>query len=110
MARDVIGSTIRFRRNTSDGWAAVDTVLGPGEPGYERDTGKLKVGDGHTKWNDLDYFIADEYITALIHQILSDEGVDGDVLALIDHINSATPHPVYDDGPSLLLLYENAKV
>lgn len=27
-----------------------------------------------------------------------------------DHINSLTPHPVYDDGPSLFLLYENAKV
>ncbi len=26
------------------------------------------------------------------------------------HVNSETPHPVYDDGPSLALLYENAKV
>lgn len=26
------------------------------------------------------------------------------------HINSPTPHPVYDDGPSFELLYQNAKV
>lgn len=26
------------------------------------------------------------------------------------HIHSATPHPVYDDGPSLVLKYRNAKV
>lgn len=26
------------------------------------------------------------------------------------HVNSETPHPVYDDGPSLALLYANAKV
>jgi hypothetical protein len=29
---------------------------------------------------------------------------------LLEHINAETPHPVYDDGPSLALLYENAKV
>lgn len=27
---------------------------------------------------------------------------------LQEHINSSTPHPVYDDGPSLVLLFENA--
>lgn len=27
-----------------------------------------------------------------------------------NHINSDLPHPVYDDGPSLALIYENAKV
>lgn len=26
------------------------------------------------------------------------------------HVNSPTPHPIYDDGPSLFLLYQNAKV
>lgn len=29
---------------------------------------------------------------------------------LLEHINSETPHPVYDDGPDLAILYENAKV
>lgn len=36
-------------------------------------------------------------------------GMSGDA-SLIDHVDSPTPHPVYDDGPSLALLYENAKV
>ena len=32
--------------------------------------------------------------------------------SLTDHVNSPTPHPAYDspDGPSLVLLYQNAKV
>lgn len=30
-------------------------LLGPGEPGFEIDTGKLKVGNGIDKWNDLPY-------------------------------------------------------
>lgn len=38
-----------------------------------------------------------------------DPGVDGDT-AVLAHIDAELPHPVYDDGPSLLLIYENAKV
>lgn len=30
--------------------------------------------------------------------------------AVHTHIHDATPHPVYDDAPSLVLLYHNAKV
>lgn len=30
--------------------------------------------------------------------------------SLSDHIISESPHPVYDDGPSLDILYQNAKV
>lgn len=42
-------------------------------------------------------------------------GLDGDdggatAIALQAHIDSPTPHAIYDDGPSLALLYENAKV
>lgn len=36
-------------------------------------------------------------------------GESADAL-LIEHINAATPHTAYDDGPSFALLYENAKV
>lgn len=40
------------------------------------------------------------------------EGPPGpsDLAALNEHINADEPHPAYDDGPSLFLLYENAKV
>lgn len=33
-----------------------------------------------------------------------------DPAALQAHISSPNPHPIYDDGPSLALLYQNAKV
>lgn len=84
---------IRFRRDFSDRWAQINPVLKEGEPGHEKDTGRLKIGDGESKWLDLPY--------------IDGENVD-DVIQ--DHINSPTPHPVYDDGPSLVLLYLNAKV
>lgn len=38
------------------------------------------------------------------------EGADYADTLMIAHVHSETPHPVYDDGPSLLLIYENAKV
>lgn len=90
---------IRFqlRRGKAAFWVDQNPVLHDGEPGYETDKHRLKVGDGATHWNDLPYFGGD----------LSDLPDDS---ALALHINSATPHPVYDDGPSLALIYENAKV
>lgn len=84
-------TTIKIRRGTSVSWTAVNPILSAGEPGVEIDTGQMKVGDGITFWNDLPY-----------------TGTGG--LILDGHINSLLPHPVYDDGPSLTLLYENAKV
>ena len=88
---------IQLRRGKAAFWADENPVLHHGEPGYETDTGRLKIGDGETFWNELEYFGGD----------LSDLPDDS---ALAIHINSATPHPVYDDGPSLALIYQNAKV
>jgi hypothetical protein len=42
------------------------------------------------------------------------DGIDGDgsgfAIVLDEHVVDTSPHPVYDDGPSFSLLYENAKV
>lgn len=40
------------------------------------------------------------------------EGPPGEVSLemLSSHVESQNPHPAYDDGPSFLLLYQNAKV
>ena len=46
---------IKFRRDTSDNWNNVNPVLAAGEPGYEIDTHRLKVGDGSTDWQNLPY-------------------------------------------------------
>lgn len=87
--------TIRFRRGARARLQDVNPKLFQGEPVYETDTGRLKIGDGESPWNDLPYFATSS---------------SGGAADLEDHVNSPTPHPVYDDGPSLFLLYENAKV
>lgn len=45
--------TIKTRRGTSVQWSSANPVLEAGEPGYETDTGVLKIGDGSTKYNSL---------------------------------------------------------
>lgn len=50
-----IKATIQFRRGNAAEWTTVNPILYPGEPGFELDTGGLKVGDGITPWNQLPY-------------------------------------------------------
>ena len=47
--------TIKLRRDTATNWTSNNTVLAEGEFGYEKDTGKLKIGDGETAWASLPY-------------------------------------------------------
>lgn len=48
---------IRFRRGTASSWSSANTVLLSGEPGWESDTNKIKIGDGATAWNSLAYLV-----------------------------------------------------
>jgi hypothetical protein len=96
-----MSAQIQLRRGSAAFWNSENPILHPGEPGVELHPGhpvKLKFGDGVTPWRELPY---------------SPEGgadIPVDQASLADHINAAEPHPVYDNGPSLYLLYENAKV
>jgi hypothetical protein len=92
-----MGAQIQLRRGKAIFWASENPILHQGEPGLETDTRKVKYGDGVTPWLALPYASGGADIPV-------------DQASLADHINSPTPHPVYDDGPSLALLYENAKV
>lgn len=59
MAEVVLNTIFQLKRGNSDAWTAKNPVLRAAEPGYELDTGKLKIGDGSTAWNDLKYFGGD---------------------------------------------------
>lgn len=61
--------TFRLRRDTALRWAEVNPVLALAEPGYETNTGYMKIGDGITAWNQLPYFVPDE-----------SDGDDGEVI------------------------------
>ena len=50
---------IQLRHDTAENWIAANPTLLDGEVGVETDTQKLKIGDGETDWNSLDYFFSE---------------------------------------------------
>ena len=48
-------TTIKFRRDTSANWTSVNPIPAQGEPCYETDTGKLKIGNGSDNYIALPY-------------------------------------------------------
>lgn len=93
----------KLRRDNQEAWALVNPVLQAGEPGLETNTGRYKIGNGTHRWSDLPYFIDEPGVVSLIETYLS----GGSTGPLEQHVSSATPHPEYDDLPSLSLLFEN---
>lgn len=77
---------IQFRRGTAAEWFAVNPVLDDGEPGFETDTGKLKIGDGVSTWNGLSYFAGSGGVGT--------PGADG----AMGPAGPAVPGPPGDDG------------
>jgi hypothetical protein len=71
---------ILLRRGTATEWTNANPVLDAGEPGFETITGKLKIGDGTTAWNSLDYVANDFEITDLGDVIITDPEA-GQILA-----------------------------
>ena len=74
----------QMRRNTSAGAAASNPILAAGEPGFETDTGKLKIGDGSTEWVDLGY--------------AGQTGIVDDVNTLIQLKNIGQYNPVWNNA------------
>ena len=54
MATEIL-TTFQLKRGTAQRWIEVNPILKQGEPGFEYDTGKLKIGDGIKHWLELDY-------------------------------------------------------
>lgn len=73
---------IKLRRDTAANFTSKNPVLGIGEPAYETDTKKLKIGDGTTAYNSLGYFAGEGGSTFNVVQPL--KLVDGTLTLQID--------------------------
>lgn len=56
MAEKTLNTRQKQKYDTSINWTSNNPVLLAGEIGIESDTNKMKVGDGTTAWNNLEYF------------------------------------------------------
>lgn len=52
---EIVRTTFQLRRGYKAIWEKNNPILAQGEPGFVIDENKLKIGDGITPWNDLDY-------------------------------------------------------
>lgn len=55
MAKEIYTTIFQLKRGTANRWRELNPILEAGEPGFELDTGKLKIGDGTSNWKDLEY-------------------------------------------------------
>lgn len=55
---------IKLRRGTAAAWTSTNPVLLDGEPGFESDTGRYKLGDGASAWTALPYYGAHPNLAA----------------------------------------------
>jgi len=62
MATRHVKAIIQIRRANETDWYRLDPVLRLGEPAYSLDVNKIKFGDGHSKWSQLDYLEAEASI------------------------------------------------
>lgn len=67
MASTTITTTFQLRRGNASVWEKNNPILARGEPGFEIDTNRLKIGDGSTPWIDLKYLGEAEVYNAQTH-------------------------------------------
>lgn len=48
-----------IRNHWAHEWASMNPILRNGEPGYDKTSGRLKVGNGHTRWTELNFLSSD---------------------------------------------------
>jgi len=80
----------QFRRGPAAEWTTDNPVLLSGEPGLETDTGLLKLGNGVTSWNDLEYYPPAELSVAGVASVDGRDGVVtlSDLYAALVHIHA----------------------
>lgn len=68
-------TTFKLRRGPSSEWTADNPVLAQGEPGFETDTGRLKIGNGVSSWSSLFYFLDVQALTSLVQDLTQKEPI-----------------------------------
>jgi len=60
-----LATKIQVRRDTASQWSSNNPTLDSGEIGFVTDENKIKLGDGSTAWNSLEYVKADAIVDSV---------------------------------------------
>ena len=85
-----VDSEFHIRRGTAQRWKELNPILAAGEPGYEKDTGQLKIGDGLTKWTELEYVSISNKLLQQLYNILDER------LTIIEEDMNNVDHTLQD--------------
>ena len=77
---------IQIRRDTLANWMLNDPVLADGEPAFEKDTKKLKLGDGVSNYSQLEYTVNPKIIDRYISVVVA--GKDYNLTNTVDYIGA----------------------
>lgn len=69
---------LQFKRGTARAFYKVNPILLEGEPAFETDSGRFKIGNGRTRYIDLPY-IGESHDGKSAYEIWLDEGHQGSV-------------------------------
>jgi hypothetical protein len=81
-----MATQIKLRRDSAANWASANPILAQGEPGYDTDNHKLKIGDGSTRWNSLAWSTTLNY-----NDLTNTPFVPTDIADLTDNSNLLNP-------------------
>jgi hypothetical protein len=70
------GTSFEQRRGTAAQWSLANPILLDGEFGVEKDTGRIKVGDGVNRWNALPVALRSDYLP-ILGKAADSEKLDG---------------------------------
>ena len=94
----VLKTTFKVRRGQSQVWADINPILAEGEPGYELDTHRLKIGDGEKSWNELPYIGGSSTEIPELQEYVTKEELESLVKAYIPSSEKENQIKVLNDG------------
>jgi hypothetical protein len=98
MSQQIINTIFKFKRAEAAVWTSKNPVLERGEPGFEIDTGKLKIGNGTSDWNSLNYVggsddtAIDSKITEAFNNFVAQTSEDGSINTFKELVQYAEQH------------------
>lgn len=94
----ILKTTFKIRRGQSQVWADINPILAEGEPGYELDTHRLKIGDGEKSWNELPYIGGSSTEIPELQEYVTKEELESLVKAYIPSSEKENQIKVLSDG------------
>lgn len=106
VTKKILKTIFKLRRAKEEEWEAINPVLALGEPGFAYDVYGLKIGDGSSHWNELEYFgITSEQVLELLSTVKVEDLLDGAEYAKKDYVDQNFENLIIDCGTSTTVIY-----